>query len=493
MNLDKIVRLLGMRYATAALVLVAVLALYGAAAMSRPAGQPGAASAGVDDPVTSAVLVCPGREGGRLSLQGASEDFLRATRSGRPPSGGRVDVLRAPGGAAAGSLTTQGGRWTEDLDDAEDSFTVWASGALAAGLEAEQTTHWPEGDDRGLAGVRCARPGTDLWFLGPGPVGAESIQLHLTNVDARPAAVDVTALSGEGPLDTTDGRGTPVPAYGTKVVTIGESAEGLGEIVRTAADLALRVRATGGRVAASLRVRIADGEGIEWLPLSPAPAASLVVPGVPGGEGRRRLLVAVPGQEDASIRLQVITADGAFAPEGQDSLDAPAGTVTTVDLDRALSGKPAAVRLAADRPILAGFAAERGADVAYGTATPALGRGSFGVVADGRFDTSLTLTAPRGAATVRITPVGPQGPGTPKDVPVPADRTVEVRLTAPAGGEKGYGVLVAPRPGSGPVHAARTLSTGKGGRALFTTLPIGPAVTTLRLPPAGESQGVLVP
>ncbi|GAA2424189.1 DUF5719 family protein [Actinomadura vinacea] len=483
MNLDRIVRLLGLRYATAALVLLALAALYGAASLTRPDDRATAKEAGRTDPVRSAVAVCPGREGGRLTVQSAG--------SGR--KGGRADVLQAPEGTGIGSLTTPGTGWTKDLDTAKDSYTVWARGALASGLEAEQTTHWPEGKDRGLAGVRCARPGTDLWFLGPGPVAAESIDLHLTNVDAQPATVDVTALSGEGPLDTSDGRGTPIPPYGTKVVALGKSPEGLGEIVRTAADLGLRVRSTTGRVAASIRVRIADGKGIEWLPLAPRPAASLLVPGVPGGEGRRRLLVAVPGEEDAGVKIQVITPDGAFAPQGQDTLDAPAGTVTTLDLDRALSGKPAAVRLVADRPILAGYAAERGRDVAYGTATPALASGGVGIVSDNRFDSTLSLTAPGGAANVRVTPIGPQGPGTPQDVSVPSDRTMEVKLKAPSGGEQGYGALIQPRPGSGPVHAARIQSTGKDADLLFTALPVAPAVTAQRLPGVGDSQSALIP
>ncbi|MFI0357223.1 DUF5719 family protein [Actinomadura sp. 9N407] len=488
MNLDRLVRLLGLRYATAALVLLAVAALYGAASLSRPAAK--TTSPGVDDTVTSAVAVCPGGEGARLTLQGASQELLGA--KGDKP--GQATVTPTRGGTPTGALTTTGGGWFKELPDpGDDSFTVRAAGTLAAGLEAEQTTHWPRGKDRGLAGVRCARPGTDLWFLGPGPDAAESIELHLANVDAQAAAVDVTALSGDGPLDTPDGRGTPVAPYSTKVIPIGESAEGLGEVVKTAADLALRVRATTGRVAASLRVRIDDGDGIEWLPLSPQPATSLIVPGIPGGEGRRRLLVAVPGQENAGIKVQVLTQNGAFAPQGQDTLDAPASTVTPIDLDRALTGKPAAVRLVSNRPILAGFAAEKGADVAYGTATPPLTANDFGVVSDNRFDTTVTLTAPRGAASVRITPVGPQGPGTPQDVQIPSDRTVEARISPPAGAGDNFGLLIAPRPGSGPVHATRTQSTGKDDKALFTTLPVTPAITTIRLPAVGDSKGALIP
>ncbi|MFI0447873.1 DUF5719 family protein [Actinomadura sp. 6N118] len=481
--MDKILRLLGFRYATAGLVLVALLALYGAATLSRPEDRTRTAAKSVEVPVAWASLVCPwGGEDGRLSLL-------------TPPKGasgsGKVDVVQTTNGKPLASVPNAGTSWAKDIRrDKNDSFTVRGSGPLAAGLEAERTIHWPGGPDRGLAGTRCARPGTDLWFLGPGPVAAERIDLYLTNVDAQPASVDVTALSGEGPLDTVDGHGIPVEPYSTKIVRIGKSPEGLGDIVTTARDLALHVRAGTGRVAASIRVRVDEKKGIEWMPLSPAPATSLVVPGVPGGGGRRQLLIGVPGEQDARIRIQVITASGAFAPQGQDVLDAPAETVTPFDLDRALSGKPAAVRLVSDRPIVTGLSAQRGADVAYGTATLPLGAHG-GFVTDNRFSAYLQLTAPAGAATVRVTSVDPKGQGSPQDVKVGAGRTVEIKLTGP--GEGGYGTLIVPRPGSGPVHAARNLATGKGDKGLFTILPIGPALSTVTLPPVGDSQTALIP
>ncbi|WP_433474451.1 DUF5719 family protein [Spirillospora sp. CA-142024] len=480
--MDKVLRLLGMRYATVALMLVAVAALYGAASFSRP-GE--ASEGGRDAPVTQAVMVCPGHEGGRLAIQSLPQKR----------GGGRVDMAPTKGGSPLASMTSSGQGWGKDTDSGEDSYTLRATGAIAGGLDAEQTTHWSGGPDRGLAGARCATPGTDLWFMGPGPVAADELDLYLTNVDAQPASVDLTALSGEGPLDTTEGRGTPVEPYTTRIIKIGASAEGLGDIVKTATDLALRVHATSGRVAASLRVRIGEKKGIEWLPQSAEPATSLLVPGVPGGSGKRRLLVSVPGEADAQIRVQVITADGAFAPQGQDVLDAPGKTVTSVALDGALSGKTAAVRLVADRPVLAGFAADRGADVAYGAATPPLRASGPGVVADNRFDSSIVLTAPAGAATVQVSTMNAQG-GAPQEIKIPAGRTVETKLTAPggkAGDGTAFGAVITPKPGSAPVYASRTLATGKGDDYLFTVLPVVPALTTLHLPDTADSQTALTP
>ncbi|MFI0486287.1 DUF5719 family protein [Actinomadura sp. 9N215] len=482
-NTDTLLRLFGMRYASAALMLVGVAALYGAATFSRP----GDASAnGKDVPVTSAVLVCPGHEDGRLAVQS-----LPAGQKG-----GRVDLAPTKGGSALAYMTSPGQAWTKDTGSGDDSYTLRATGPMAGGLAAEQTTYEDGGDDRGLAGARCAAPATDQWFIGPGPVAADELDLYLTNVDPRPASVDLIALSGEGPLDTTDGRGVRVDPYTTKVVKIGEAPEGLGDVVKSAADLALRVRASGGRVAASLRVRAGEKEGVEWLPRSPAPASSVVVPGVPGGPGKRRLLISVPGEADARIRTQVITKDGAFAPQGQDVLDAPAKTVTSLAVDSALVGKAGAIRLVADRPILAGFAAERGADIAYGTSTPPLAGSGPGIVADNRFDSSLVLTAPAGAATVEVTAMNATGKGAPQEIRIPAGRTTETALAAPNGDAKddtAYGVVITLKPGSGPVHASRTLAKGKDDDYLFTVLPIVPAATIVHLPDTADSQGTLTP
>ncbi|GLW61804.1 hypothetical protein Arub01_00480 [Actinomadura rubrobrunea] len=480
--MDKILRFLGLRYATAVLVVAALAALYGVASLSRPGGSAEKARAAAA-PVTSTVMVCPAGERGRLSLASSS----------RMRTAGRADVVETHDGTGVASLGTPGAFWMKDgLKTDQGSYTVRASGALAPGLEAERTIHWPGGADRGLAGTQCARPATDMWFVGPGPMAAERIELYLTNVDAQPASVDVIALSGEGPLDTTEGRGIPVDPYTTKIVRIGDDGEGLGDVVAMARDLSLRVRATTGRVAAAVRVRIDEGKGIEWLPQAHQPATSVVVPGVPGGSGRRQLLVAVPGEADARVRVQVVTPKGSFAPQGQDVLDAPAETVTALDLGRALSGKPAAVRLQSDRPIVAGFAAERGADVAYGAATRPLGADG-GLVADNRFAASLLLTAPDAGATVRVTPVGPSGAGNAQEVKVPAGGTAEAKLSAPQGAGGGYAVLVAPRPGSGPVYAARVLATGKGDEGLVTVLPVNPAWTTMLLPPADDSQRAVFP
>lgn len=476
-------RILSHRYGIAGLVLVALLAVYGVAAASARTRRPAPAT-GTPAPVESAIAVCPDPAARTGAATRVSAMTVATSRKG-----GQAQVKDTSGGTVVTTLTAPGTHWYREVKGAAGAYTIRAAGAMAGGLSVEQTTVAGKGVDHGLAGERCAAPGTDLWFLGSGPVEAKSIDLFVSNVDEQPSAVDVEALSGEGPLDTSDGHGIPVDPNSTKVIGIGKSPDGLGHVVDSARVLALHVRATTGRVAAAVRIRTA--KGLDWVPLAPAPTTSLVVPGIPAGSGSRRLLVAVPGEFDARVTVQAITANGAFAPQGQDTLDAPAQTVTPLELDNALAGKGAAVRLTSDRPITAGFFAQVGNDVAYGAGAAPLGSG--GVVADNRAgQSSVLLTAPRGPANVRVVAVTGQGAvGTPQDVKVNAGRTLEVRVGEPAGpAAKGFGIMITPRPGSGPVYAARVLRA-KGD--FITVLPVVPAVSTVTLPPVGNSLTAAVP
>ncbi|MCP2335319.1 DUF5719 family protein [Actinomadura rupiterrae] len=460
--------LLRNRYVVAATVPVALAALYGTATVTRP-GEPHAGKP-VQQAIRSAVLACPGGEAGRVAVQTASVPHAR----------GRVSIE----GPRPALITSPGQHWTADIGPrAKAPVIVRADGDLAAGLSARWTTLWPHGRDRGAAATRCVQPGFDQWFLGPGPLAAEDLQLVLTNVDGTPASVDLTALSGEGPLDTLDGQGVAVAPHSSRVVRIGASKEGLGAVVQAARDLALRVRATSGRVAAALRVRVSPGHGIDWEPVSSAPAKSLVLPGVPSGPGDRRLLVAVPGEQGARIRVRLVGPDGTVPLKGQDGASGQPRTVATFDLHPTLAGRPAAVLVDSDKPVVAGFTATRGADVAFGTSSAPLGPGTGpGEVPDARLGGGLVLTALTRTVTVTLTPVGG---GEPRTMAVPAGRTIETSYFLP--GTRGLaatGLRIEP---DGPLYAGSTLVTS----GLVTAEPVPPSPLVQLLPPAHDTHHTL--
>ncbi|MEO5878273.1 MAG: DUF5719 family protein, partial [Streptosporangiaceae bacterium] len=418
-------------------------------------------------PVNAAVLACPAPVNARVGALAG------------PAGGGQAVVADLKSGRALATLGTPGVTWsaTPAARTVGGAVVIRAGGGLAGGFAAEQTTR----TRKYLAGVRCAEPQIDHWFLGPGP-GAATVDLLVTNVDDVAASVDVTALSNDGSLDTTDGRGLEVAPRSTRTIKVGRSADGLGVLAAQSETVALHVSVTTGRVAAAVREDL-GGKGVDWVPVTTAPATRVVLPGIPGGNGSRTLMVGVPGETDAHVKVQVITASGAFAPEGQDTIEAPATTVSTADLEGGLSGKAGAVLLTSDQPIVAGFVAT-GDDVSFGAATLPLTGG--GGSADARDGSSLVLTAPQAAARVRVTPVTAQGAGTPADVEVGAGRTLEVPQSQD-------GVLIQPLPGSGPVHAARVMLAKAGDDRLVTVLPIVSSPGTVRLPPVLDSLGFLLP
>ncbi|GAB2848573.1 hypothetical protein GCM10022221_54920 [Actinocorallia aurea] len=477
--LDKVVDVAtvvaGNRYGVAALILVAVAALYGAAALTRP-GAP-AELKGTSVPITTALAACPTAE-----------------------QTARLSVVSGGEGEGAGSVTSLDGKSVADLPAPSKLYTgeakrgaaleVRADGAAAAGLEAAQTV----AGKRSLASVPCTAPATEHWFVTPGP-GAGALDLHVTNVDDVPATIDLEAVSDDGSLDTTDGKSLDVPARSTRIIKIGQSLDGLGMIAADVQVLALRVTATGGRVAAALRAD-AGAKGADWATATAEPATRVIVPGVPGGSGKRTLYVGAPGNRDAKVRIRVLTADGPSAPEGQETLDVPARTVIPLDLEAALGGRPAAIELTANRQILAGFAAT-GFELALGAAgtpldggTSALGAAPATAGAEGvrkpREAATLLLTAPDKAAKIQITPMTAAGPGTATRLDIPAGRTIEIPLDTPA-------VRVTPLPGSGPVYGTRVLTIKSGQREQLTVRTLTPAPLEAALPPVSDTLTAVIP
>ncbi|WP_460366621.1 DUF5719 family protein, partial [Actinocorallia lasiicapitis] len=401
-----------------------------------------------------AVVACPEVGGGRIGVVSAGE----AKGEGVVRDGKEAAVGKAAAGSAwSGSVPKRGG------------LVVRAEGGAAAGLAVDTTLKTKQG----VGGARCGAPGTEHWFVTPG-AGSGKIDLHLANVDDRDASVDVIAISDAGRIDTPDGHTFTVDAHENRVIHLDKNGDGLGLPAVDSRMLAIKVVATSGRVAAAVKVDL-GAKGYDWAPASAAPARTVILPGLPGGSGARTLFVAVPGEADARVKIQAVTAGGVFVPEGQDVLDAPAETVTPVDLESALVGKPAALVLTADRPIVAGFQAG-GDDVSLGAgAAPLTGPTTL---ADAREGSTLLLTAPEGPARVRVTPVTSAGRGKPQEHELGAQRTLEIPQDSDA-------LIVEPLQGT--VYGARVVSLKSGKDRFVTVQPLTPTPVTLRLPPVADS------
>ena len=440
-------------------------------------------SAACPDPVadeTTATVVGLAGTGpveGAVAPGGESGGTGQATLAALAPTGTPavpVERLQAPGSAAYSPVAGTGplvGRGT---------------GRSAPGLVASQLTRSTNATMRGLAGTTCAPSATDFWFVGSGSVVGQRGRVYLTNTEAAPAVVDVELYGPDGPIGAPDAQGITVAAGEQEVRLLDALAPGTSRF-------AIHVRARQGRISAAVRDLQVDGLtplGADWVPPAAAPALRQWVPGVPGGEGERRLQVVAPGESDAIVRVRFLTDSGDFAPAGLDVIEVPAGSVTDVDLAPFTGGEAVTIELESDAPVTAGVLTRLGVrtgqlgDIAYAAAGTSLLPVTPGVVAQVRtgepVTSALLLTAPAGTATVELTPLPPAA-GTPVEVAVPAGRQVVVDLaTVSTAGE--FAVAIIPRPGSGRVFAVRQVDEQEARGPMMTSTPVTPGRYAVPVP-----------
>ncbi|MEV4092839.1 DUF5719 family protein [Streptosporangium saharense] len=462
------------RFSLLALVLVALLALYGVASATRPGTEAGAAQGLRRVPVASVTVVCPAP---------GDTDAAVVTPPGGQDAGTATLVT---GDTTVETLRTPGTLWHEKIPAKSAPLVVSARASMAAGLEASQTRRETSGKHRGLAGVRCTEPAADTWLVGPGPAAAD-VTLYLANPDLAQATVEITVYAGEGPVVADSGD--------VIVMEPGESRSiDLKEIAPSPLVMAVGIRTAAGRVTAAARAIMHGGKGVDWLPASAPPATRVVVPAVPGGGGDRQLLVASTAETDTLVEVRAITSDGTYALKGREVLEVPAESVATMDLSSAVADRPSALVLTSETPILAGLVITgtgKKPDVAFTAGAAPINLGS--VVADnhtgGDKGARLVLSAPEtaGKVSVRVLPRKGEAPE-PFEVDIPAARTKQVSLPKVDGP---FGVLVLPVEGSGPVYGGRVMDERiKKGLAL-TVQPLAAARVWALVPPTTESVAVL--
>ena len=482
-------------------VVALALALLYLAAWKVPgstAGAPPAASVGTPLAASAVARTCPppGPNTGvahiamvALPAHGASSTAqagsakLSALPSGMPSSGA---TAAAPAGAAVtvsgtGSLTVTG----VPEPARYDSTTVNATGAMAQGFEAEMST------SLGMGIVSCTHPGSDMWFIGAGTAtGAPVTRLYLMNPGSLAAAVEVAMLTDSG-----------VQQGLNAAITVGPGQymwEDIAKFTGGSQVQALHVQTSSGQVAAAVWQGPARGPGGTWLPQAAAPAKTVVVPGLTTASSAARLFIVVPGSADAQVTVKALTARGTYAPFGPAAQDAPSGAATSLSLT-SLGTSAAAIVLTSNVPVTAGIA------------VPGSGIGSFSAAAEpvteqgiaagnpvGHGTVSLLLSAPANAvtATVMAVPgaaVGQSSLPPPRTVQVAAHSTVAITVGPPNGTRQPFAIVVTPGTGSGPLYAARVVTSGGPAGQVLSILPVRSALTQISLPPTRNSYQAILP
>jgi hypothetical protein len=362
---------------------------------------------------------------------------------------------------------------------------------MALGFEAEVATA------SGTGVVSCAHPGSDMWFVGAGEqAGAPTTLLYLMNTAAVTASAEVTLLTDAG---VQQGLGA--------AITIGPGqylSENLAPYARGSVVIAVHVQASSGQVAAAVWQGPASGPGGTWLPQAAEPARQVVIPGLTAASSAARLFVVVPGATDARIKVEALTSHGPFLPFGTALQDVPAGASSSFALT-SLGASSASLVLTSNVPITAGIAVPGSGIGSFSAAVAPLGE--QGVIAGNPGGkqgwVGLILSAPSGGASAAITVVpsaaastaqpGKGAPSAPQDVQVPAGHTVQVTVQPPAGNQP-FAIVVTPRPGSGPLYAARVVSSGSGlSGPVVSIAPVPSAPTKVTLPPVRDSYVAVVP
>ncbi len=252
--------------------------------------------------------------------------------------------------------------------------TTAPAGVAAASDEPLVMSEEVAGDDRNFASqwakgpgafafATCSEPRADWWVIGAGGSQSHPSRMIIDNPRSGTAIVDISALSDSGPVEAPGLRGITIQPGRRLVVD-------LAQMIPSASDLALRVRATRGLVTVTTVEEwshtVIGKPKSEWVPSQPAAAKELVITGVPPQTKRASLIVANPTDSEVIVKVLVIGSSGTFAPKGAASISVPAESVGTLDVSSAFDGKPLAFRLVSQTPVSATVRSVVQGDQTYG-------------------------------------------------------------------------------------------------------------------------------
>ncbi|MER5429355.1 DUF5719 family protein [Streptomyces sp. NPDC002588] len=392
-----------------------------------------------------------------------------------------VVTPKAPGTPATGD--TSGGD--------SPALVGTAEGRSAPGWTVQETTEVAAGTGRGLQGVTCTPADTEFWFPGVSTAADRTDYVHLTNPDDSAAVADIELYGKDGAVKTTVGEGITVPPNSSEPILLSTLTDEKQE------DLTVHVNVRSGRVGASVQA-LDDKLGGDWLASATDPSSSLVIPGIPADATAVRLVAFAPGDTDADLKVQLASPTGPITPAGHETLHVKAGMTAAVDLGDVTRGEAGSLVLTptgTSTPVVAAVRVLRGKgsgqESAFIPATgPVAARAS---AADNTAKGStLSLTAPKGTAKVKVTASAGSEGGTAvsKTYTIRSGTTENVELPVPEGLKGTFALTVEPL-GATPVYAARTLAADKEGVRGFTIQTLPDDRGTVEVPAADEDVAVL--
>jgi hypothetical protein len=224
--------------------------------------------------------------------------------------------------------------------------------SLVISSEGATPVVWQSRAGSWAGGALCTGPASSQWFVGGAADVTTRGRLIIVNSGLSDAVVDVESFTenGKQPLRTLN-----VVSKNYIVIPLDSLAPG-------DKTLTVHVAPRSGRINAFMIDE--QGKGLKALGgdlINPATTArkSVVIPAIPNQSSRNSpalphtLRVLSPGDVDASVTVEVMSADGVFVPVGLTSRTISAGIVTEFQLDPNISSNVMAVRITATEPVVA--------------------------------------------------------------------------------------------------------------------------------------------
>ena len=226
--------------------------------------------------------------------------------------------------------------------------------SLLFNSEGTTPVAWQSRTGSWAGGTLCAAPTSSQWFVGASADITTKGRLIVVNSGLSEAVVDVNVFTenGKQPLRTLN-----VPSKNYLVVPVDSLAPG-------DKTLAVNVLPRSGRINSFMIDE--QGKGLRALggdfinPIN-SPSRSLVIPAIPnqgkkpgqGAAAAHVLRLLTPGEVDANVTVELLSADGVFIPVGLNSRNISAGLVTEFTFSPKISSSAFALKISSTEPVVA--------------------------------------------------------------------------------------------------------------------------------------------
>jgi len=211
---------------------------------------------------------------------------------------------------------------------------------------------WQSKASSWAGGAVCTGPATSQWFVGGTADITTRGRLMIVNSGLSDAVVDVQSFTenGKQPLRT-------ITVVSKNYLVIATDSLAPGDKYLT-----VHVAPRSGRVNAFMideRSKGLSSLGGDLINFAPSASKSVMIPAIPHQIKDRSaalphtLRVLTPGDVDANVTAEVLSADGVFVPVGLTSRSISAGIVTEFQITPKISSTVLAIRITSTEPVVA--------------------------------------------------------------------------------------------------------------------------------------------